>query len=547
MSNQSSENYLDQLLNSVGSRAAEKKKRERKREQEQSPMDALERELFGEPDTPEMMTAKDEEAFLREFEAELLTEDIPNFSDDFMPEKEAPKDGGHMMEATDASIEDMLSHMEAYAEDPIPEPVVDEKAEFDGQLPGEPIFPSEEELERAEADERLDAAMGTFDENLPPVEDMNAMQIPLTEEGEADLSGMGDSDLMDILSGQEGMSDLGDMLTADSTGEGIDGVDEIGSFAEGEMAAQADSAKAEDEEEGKGKRKKRRKKEKKEKKEKEKGEKGKRKQSKLARLFFGEDEEEKTDLSMLDVSMGADVTQLSEENMQILKELENAEESAPAEEKGKKKKKDKKEKKKKEPKEKKEPKPKKPPKPKKEKKPKEKDNTPPLPRGPVLAILIMVGSLLGLVLLGADLLGYQSGMNEAKTLFANASYAEAFESLSGMEIKEKDELFYNKLCTLASVSSEYNTYLIFASSGRDRMALDALICAYGRYDLNRERAGEYECAAELEELGSKVLKSLLEDYDMTGQEALDIYNARTRKEYTLLLREKLQSLGMELE
>ena len=54
---------------------------------------------------------------------------------------------------------------------------------------------------------------------------------------------------------------------------------------------------------------------------------------------------------------------------------------------------------------KKEPKPKKPkkvkePKPKKEKKPKEIDNTPPLPKGPVIAIVIMVASLFGLIIVG---------------------------------------------------------------------------------------------------------------------------------------------------
>ena len=68
----------------------------------------------------------------------------------------------------------------------------------------------------------------------------------------------------------------------------------------------------------------------------------------------------------------------------------------------------KKEKKKKEPKQKK-PKQKKPPKPKKEKKPKEVDNTPPLPKAPVIAIVVMIGSLFGLVLLGTHTVGYQSG------------------------------------------------------------------------------------------------------------------------------------------
>ena len=101
---------------------------------------------------------------------------------------------------------------------------------------------------------------------------------------------------------------------------------------------------------------------------------------------------------------------MSDENKKILEELEAAGELTE--------KKPKKEKKKKE-KKKKEPKPKKPkkvkePKPKKEKKPKEIDNTPPLPKGPVIAIVIMVASLFGLIMVGVNLLGYQSNINLAK-------------------------------------------------------------------------------------------------------------------------------------
>ena len=87
------------------------------------------------------------------------------------------------------------------------------------------------------------------------------------------------------------------------------------------------------------------------------------------------------------------MTELTEENQMILDELEQADQKETS-----KKEKKKKEKKKKEPKQKK-PKQKKPPKPKKEKKPKEVDNTPPLPKAPVIAIVVMIGSLFGLVLL----------------------------------------------------------------------------------------------------------------------------------------------------
>ncbi len=74
-----------------------------------------------------------------------------------------------------------------------------------------------------------------------------------------------------------------------------------------------------------------------------------------------------------------------------------------------------------------------------------------------------------------------------------------------------------------------------------RTGADALVCAYGRYDLNKERAEEYNCSKELDALGNKIKKTLKKEYKMSGKEALTIYNAKNRKAYTRLLQEKIQS------
>ena len=81
MSNHSEENYLDQLLNSLENPNAGSQPE--KEERTLTPQEALERDIFGEPDSDATLAAKDEEAFLREFEEELLKDDIPNYMDNF--------------------------------------------------------------------------------------------------------------------------------------------------------------------------------------------------------------------------------------------------------------------------------------------------------------------------------------------------------------------------------------------------------------------------------------------------------------------------------
>lgn len=566
MKDHSSENYLDQLLNSVN---GEHNDIEDTAEQKPpSSKDQWERELFGEPESDEEITAKNEEDFLREFEAELLKDDMMTPFPDL--ESENDKD-------VDEAINDMIGHMSAESKgEETSEPVVDEDAEFEGTLPGEDV-PEEnvsekkmaedidamhdmflnksdsddrkeenilpEDAEEADLSQSMDAAVGAFDDSLASMPDelpplaAESENKQSAEGEELDLSGMGDADLMDMLSDSDDLSELGDLLSSADEDKPVEDGDSIGAFAQAEMDAQEQEMEGEEAPDEPDKKKRgKKKKEKKKKEQKEKGEKT-GFLARLSKLFFGEEEAEADVLDEItDQTSG-----MSDENKKILEELEAAGELTE--------KKPKKEKKKKE-KKKKEPKPKKPkkvkePKQKKEKKPKEIDNTPPLPKGPVIAIVIMVVSLFGLIIVGVNLLGYQSNINLAKDAYGKGSFVEAFSELQGLKIREKDTEFYNQLQVLAIVSEKYQDYLVFENNGKHDIAMDNLICAYGRYDLNKQKAQDYNCSVEYEQLGGKIIKSLLEDYDMTGEEALQMYNAKNRKEYTLQLHAKLKALGLE--
>lgn len=561
MKDHSSENYLDQLLNSVN---GEHNDIEDTAEQKPpSSKDQWERELFGEPESDEEITAKNEEDFLREFEAELLKDDMMTPFPDL--ESENDKD-------VDEAINDMIGHMSAEPKvEETNEPVVDEDAEFEGTLPGEDV-PEEnvsekkmaedidamhdmflnksdsddrkeenilpEDAEEADLSQSMDAAVGAFDDSLASMPDelppfaAESKNKQSAEGEELDLSGMGDADLMDMLSDSDDLSELGDLLSSADEDKPVEDGDSIGAFAQAEMDTQEQEMEGEEAPDEPDKKKRGKKK----KEQKEKGEKT-GFLARLSKLFFGEEEAEADVLDEItDQTSG-----MSDENKKILEELEAAGELTE--------KKPKKEKKKKE-KKKKEPKPKKPkkvkePKPKKEKKPKEIDNTPPLPKGPVIAIVIMVASLFGLIIVGVNLLGYQSNINLAKDAYGKGSFVEAFSELQGLKIREKDTEFYNQLQVLAVVSEKYQDYLVFENNGKHDIAMDNLICAYGRYDLNKQKAQDYNCSVEYEQLGGKIIKSLLEDYDMTGEEALQMYNAKNRKEYTLQLHAKLKALGLE--
>lgn len=531
MSTNKQENYLDELLNSVN---ADKSPEELEMLSLKS---QLERMRTGSEDAFDSSPSFTEERFVREFEQELSDEAyrdyIAEFERELAGESEQPE--GMYVNTMDDEPAPAKKNRKKPEDDPF--------FDMDGAVP-EPDLSGTQEKDVSEPDLSIgldDSPLDAFSEIVGEVNGEMGQepqeQLPVTEDGEVDLSGNSKVDLMDILGSDDELSDLGDILS----GEGdLGGEDDIANFAEKEM--EQNQEEEPEEEDGKGRRKKRKRK-KKEKKEKgDSGEGGEKTGffAKLARLFFGPEEEKKDGDVILGLDGGSSALDLADENAQILSELDN--ESA------KKKKKEEKERKKKEKKEQKEKEKKeKPPKPKKEKPPKppkEPDNSPKLPKVPVILTFLMIGSMMILVLLGTRLNDYQLQIKNAVSDFRKGNYTEGLSLLKGRAIQSSDEQLYNQLQILAAVSSKMKNYEVFDAAGKPEMAFDSIVCAAGRYDVNMVAAREWECTQELDKLRKQIEQILEQKYKMSFNEAVGIYYAKNREEYTKELLTKLKELGM---
>ena len=249
--------------------------------------------------------------------------------------------------------------------------------------------------------------------------------------------------------------------------------------------------------------------------------------AKLSKLLFGDDELDEEETSGTQAEPV--ITEMSMDDMDILKELEG---SSDGDKKGKKEKK-KKEKKKKE-KAPKQPKEKKV-KPKKEKKPKppaEPDNTPPLPKVPVILVFVMALSILVLVLAGTHLLGYSNSFADASQAFAEGRYSDAFQSVAGEKVKEKDADTYEKYRITAMVSAEYEAYESMMDAKVYDMALDSLIRTVQRYDKYLQDAETYECKGEFDKIESAAETALQQNFGLTAEDARTMYALSDKETYS---------------
>lgn len=569
------EDYLDSLLNNVTKKLSEF---DEDFEQKKQTSDAYMTKKNLPPKTMKALETVRENQFLREFEDELKQDDADSFLAEFEAELENEAlEFEQTKEAQSADdddayrdqIEHLVSESQsepqadeiewmpgfdlqsdlAGAENEFPEDMLsDEKAFADmsdiqlEELPEEfAELPMEEEqgedIPMPESDmpdappEGMEALGSLFDdiesepEEEVPLEDSEPDEVVeetlLPEDEELDDEGI--MNLLNGLSEDEALSDIGKMLEADEQSISLE---DLGAEPENlthaaDLAESSQAAKSAKKEKKRGF------------------------FAKLLDLMFGEDEDDVDDLQA--VAEAGDLENISDENLEILRAMSGdmAEASEDKSEKKGKKEKKKKEKKKKEPKEK---KPKEPrqKKPKKEKKPKEKaPREKPLPKGPVIMIWLLALSIFALVFLGNNMLMKKNALRASEQRFDRGDYVGSYEEFAGIKIGESETQMYERAKVLAGVQTELNAYYSMMEVRKLDLALDCLVRALGRSDLHMAGAEEWGVTTQMNSLVSEITMQLMDQFNVTADQARELYAIEERDDYSLALDEILKGLGLK--
>ena len=345
------EDYLDSLLNSINNTNMSGKKS--KSYSGSDPYDnaseafrKFEREQ--EYKREQRKKREEEQRFLQEFEGELEQEDVDDFLRQFELElAEEEENEANESVNTQSSVDENAGNIADMVSNAVENSTAGSSATSEQTVSGDTQAAAS--ADNAEFFENLeeivsDASANDTDQGTPQgtskqgemsgVSDEGAAQEAQSSEPEyAEEEPIGEldsanADLLELLNGVEGdadLSEIGDLLNADSNDITLQ---ETGAaYDEGVKAASSGSAatgtkeKADDE--------------------KKKPKKKKGFFAKLAATLFGE-EEESTDVEHVEVPESQDLENISDENLQILKELEAAEQAGAAKEDKKQAKKDKK-------------------------------------------------------------------------------------------------------------------------------------------------------------------------------------------------------------
>lgn len=236
---------------------------------------------------------------------------------------------------------------------------------------------------------------------------------------------------------------------------------------------------------------------------------------------------------------------LSEENREILNEMDKE---------GKKKTKAKKAKKEKKGKEsakqskrdKKPKKEKKPKKPKKEKKPKVEEviyTGKKLSPKRVMIILLLALSI-GVFIIVCSTVGSDYTLKQAgQKAFYEGDYQTCYQNLYGKHLNQKEQIMYNKSESILRIRLWLREYELLSGDGEELEALDSLIQSVYAYPELYAYASEWSAAGEVAEYYNRILTILGEKYQLTEAQAIEIANTEHDAVYTRIVMDIVAGKG----
>ena len=149
----------------------------------------------------------------------------------------------------------------------------------------------------------------------------------------------------------------------------------------------------------------------------------------------------------------------------------------------------------------------------------EEKETKPVPTPVVLIVFVLFAAIGVFVILGTKSFSYSQVIRKATDYFNRQKYRMAYDEVSGVEVKQKDEELKDRIYTVMYVERLYESYQNNKVLGRKDKALDALLRGMEKYDEHYAEAVELGIVSDINNVREKIMSVLWSDYGITEDEA----------------------------
>ena len=153
-----------------------------------------------------------------------------------------------------------------------------------------------------------------------------------------------------------------------------------------------------------------------------------------------------------------------------------------------------------------------------------------LSRKNLLVLIAVCATLIASICVLSSFLPEYADKKNARQAFYNGDYKEAFRLLYDKNLNSSDSVIYNRVRTVLTIERKMESYENNLAMNRELEALDALIQGIDCYQ-NLTGVDEYGVREEVDAIYQQICTILQDNYDITPEEALEI-NAYDNDTYT---------------
>lgn len=150
----------------------------------------------------------------------------------------------------------------------------------------------------------------------------------------------------------------------------------------------------------------------------------------------------------------------------------------------------------------------------------------------LILIISVIAAVVVVTIFGGRYFWYKSHIDEATQLLIDKKYSEAYDNISGIKIKDKDEGLYRQIKTLMYIEKEYNSYINCIRIGMNNEALDSLLQGVDKYHIYRDDAEEYGVSKQADVIYADIIKALSSTFGLTEEMAKELAGTASSDDYS---------------
>ncbi len=160
------------------------------------------------------------------------------------------------------------------------------------------------------------------------------------------------------------------------------------------------------------------------------------------------------------------------------------------------------------------------------------EKTEKLPKKKVILTVAFSVTLTVCIMVLCYVLPMQLTLGKARSAFEKADYESAYEELYGRKLNVSDQAVYNKSSIILQIDRKYEAYENYKKMGKKREGLDSLIQGVARYDLLKDQAKSYGILDTIKKTYDKIIAALKNDYGVSEKKANEIAGSKDDLTYT---------------